>query len=249
MRDKTPPHTCRISGRSLSRPLVSQHFCTQATTSRPPPAPPPQPACRLPRISLPFTRQLSLDLNPAHIPRIDGRAQAHQRLHRLDPVIVCSRVQGRSSLRRARRVGSSEARGEGHPTAEQERHTKLAGWSRDSPPLPAYPCLPPPDTLPPPRASRPGDSSSSGAATRAPRHPDQPPHSRAVRAVDGGGGERGGAGPDGRRVARAVSSESMKRFFAHVRHAVWPANTSGYITALLRADCVCLIQEFEFTLL
>ena len=41
MRDKTPPHTCRISGRSLSRPLVSQHFCTQATTSRPPPSPQP----------------------------------------------------------------------------------------------------------------------------------------------------------------------------------------------------------------
>ena len=49
----------------------------------------------------------------------------------------------------------------------------------------------------PPRASRPGDSSSSGAARRAPKHPDPPPHSHAVRPVDAGGGERGETGREG----------------------------------------------------
>ena len=60
----------------------------------------------------------SCALSSTHFSRIDGRAQAHQRLHRLDPVIVCSKVQGRPFLRRARRVGSSAARSAAHARAE-----------------------------------------------------------------------------------------------------------------------------------
>ena len=194
-------HATHSSRSPLSPPLSSARN-TLIAISRQCSAPtPPLKASRRLAYSTPFPSRAAPipPLPHTHIPRIDGRAQARQCLHRLDVASICSRVQGRPSLRRARRVGGSEARGEGHPTTEQDTHAGLAGWSRDLPASPAYPRpLPcPPQRLP--RAFRPGGSSSSGAARRAPRHPDPPLYSHSVRAVDGAVAASG-AGSDGQGV-------------------------------------------------
>ena len=83
---------------ALSQPLRPQR--TSATTH--PPSPLPPRASPIPRLSPP-------PLPPTHIVRIDGRAQVRQHLHRLRLAVLCSQVQGRSSLHRGRRVGSSQA--------------------------------------------------------------------------------------------------------------------------------------------
>ena len=136
-------HATHSSRSPLSPPLSSARN-TLIAISRQCSAPtPPLKASRRLAYSTPFPSRAAPipPLPHTHIPRIDGRAQARQCLHRRDVAILCSPVQGHLSLRRARRVGSSAARGAGHARAERDGR---AGSSCDSPALPRPPTPPPP---------------------------------------------------------------------------------------------------------